>query len=48
MKLLEEIANQLDITVLEVRERSGFEPLVQSYYEWKYNWDLNDDNTIPF
>lgn len=47
-KLYSEIAEDLDITVRDVRIRSTQEPLVQRYYEWKYNWDLNDDTTIPF
>lgn len=49
MTLYEEIGGHLGITALQVQQRlcTG-EPLVQRYYEWKYNWDPKDDNTIPF
>ena len=48
-ELYEEVADNLSITVTELKTRlvSG-EPLIQRFYEWKYNWDLNDDSTIPF
>ena len=45
---MKEIAEQLGITEMEARERSINEPIVQAYYEWKYNWDPKDDSTIPF
>lgn len=49
MKLYEEIGQHLGITAKQVQQRlvTG-EPLVQRYYEWKYNWDSKDETTIPF
>lgn len=49
MPLYEEIAEHLNITVDTLKRRlvKG-EPLVQAYYEWKYNWDPKNDNEVPF
>ena len=45
----QELAIHLGISPLEVRERiSNGEPIAQAFYEWKYNWDINDESTIPF
>ena len=43
MKLYEEIGEQLGISSKKVQERiCNGEPLVQLYYQWRYN------NEIPF
>mgnify|MGYP001047198509 CR=1 FL=1 len=48
-KLYEEVSGHLGITPLALQERlTTGEPLIQAYYEWKYNWDINDESTIPF
>ena len=47
-RLFKEISEHLGISVLELRELSTKEPVVQAYYEWKYNWDPKDETTIPF
>lgn len=48
MKLYEEIGKELGITPKQVHERANKEPIVQKYYEWKYNWDPKDENTLHF
>ena len=47
-KLLDEVAKELNISVLELRERSTVEPILHQYYQWKFNWDPKDETTIPF
>jgi hypothetical protein len=48
-KLYQEIADNLNITVSEVVQRTTKgEKLIQSFYEWKYNWDPNNEKSIYF
>ena len=46
--IMDVIAEELGISVLEVRERATKEDIVHQYYQYKFNWDPKDDSTIPF